>query len=78
MFGPFLGRNPLWFDSRKRPLDLRILDGRLREVWLLVILIVYMDFSFIGLHLGTRGTRAYIWQTGEMRSHHQFLCVDKL
>ena len=78
MFGSFQRRNPLRFDSRQRPLDLRILDGRLREVWLLVTLKVYMDFSLLGLHLGTRGTRAYIWQTGEMRSHHQFLCVDKL
>ena len=27
MFGPLLGRNPLWFGSRKRPLDRRILLG---------------------------------------------------
>ena len=35
----------------------------------------------LGLHLAdlaTRGTRAYIWQTGEMRSHRQFLCQGRL
>ena len=31
---PVLGREPLWFDSRKRPLNLGILSGRLREVQL--------------------------------------------
>ena len=34
MFGPLFGRYPLWFfivRTRKRPLNIRTLDGRLRE-----------------------------------------------
>ena len=32
MSGPLLRRDSLWFKSCKRPLSIRILGGRLREV----------------------------------------------
>lgn len=32
VFGPFLRRQPMWFNSRRRLLSLRIFSGRLREV----------------------------------------------
>lgn len=43
MFGPFLRRQPMWLNSRRRPLSL-IFSGRLREVRLCEVRLCYNSY----------------------------------
>ena len=54
MFGHLPGKDPLWFFSRKGPLSLRILGGRLRDFRRYPILSILL-FFFQVLDLGSDG-----------------------